>query len=340
MLKPPLSFILFSIFLAFLCWMDTAQASTVTMTTYYPSPNGDYHNLYVSNNIGIGTTAPIGQLEVMDLIQFNNSTGGTFIGFHAAQHNTGDNNTALGYRALSSTTNAGIQNTAVGSRALIENTTGDRNTAVGYLAGPDVGSTNLSNTTAIGYMATATDSNQIVLGNNDILELTCNVTSITALSDGRFKSHITENIPGLAFISKLRPVTFHWNISKLNDFLKIPADQRDKEAEEAKDSIEESGFIAQEVEQAAKDVGYNFSGLSKPASDKDYYKLGYTTFVVPLVKAVQELNSILGAQQTEINSLKTSNNALSLEYQELLPAVDELKQQVQEINSRLDSLSR
>ena len=51
----------------------------------------------------------------------------------------------------------------------------------------------------------------------------------------------------------------------------------------------QTGFIAQEVEEAAKATGFEFSGIDKPKSDNDYYGLRYAEFVVPLVKAVQEL---------------------------------------------------
>ncbi|HLG33916.1 MAG TPA: hypothetical protein VI757_03475 [Bacteroidia bacterium] len=46
-----------------------------------------------------------------------------------------------------------------------------------------------------------------------------------------------------------------------------------------------------EVEQAAKQVGYDFSGVDAPKSDKDLYGLRYAEFVVPLVKAVQALSN-------------------------------------------------
>ena len=61
-----------------------------------------------------------------------------------------------------------------------------------------------------------------------------------------------------------------------------------------------SGFIAQEVENAAKATGYDFSGIDKPKNENDIYGLRYAEFVVPLVKAVQE-------QQQMILELKKQN---------------------------------
>jgi hypothetical protein len=37
-------------------------------------------------------------------------------------------------------------------------------------------------------------------------------------------------------------------------------------------------------------LGFDFSGVEKPKNEKDLYGLRYAEFVVPLVKAVQELD--------------------------------------------------
>ena len=62
-------------------------------------------------------------------------------------------------------------------------------------------------------------------------------------------------------------------------------------AQKAKEQIVYSGFVAQDVEKAAKDLNYDFSGVDQPKNDKDLYGLRYSEFVVPLVKAVQELSA-------------------------------------------------
>ncbi len=83
-----------------------------------------------------------------------------------------------------------------------------------------------------------------------------------------------------------------------------------KKSIEKKESITYSGFIAQEVEEAAKKAGYNFSGVKKPQNDKDNYGLTYSDFVVPLVKAVQEQQVIIEKQQQQIDLLMKRIEAL------------------------------
>ncbi len=64
--------------------------------------------------------------------------------------------------------------------------------------------------------------------------------------------------------------------------------------------IRRSGFIAQEVEQAANASGYDFSGIIRPRTAQDHYSLSYDAFVVPLVRAVQEQQQIITAQDKKM----------------------------------------
>ncbi len=321
-----------------LSFPSSSEAGKSTFISYYPILEGTYENLQISGNLGIGTFAPKNKIEFLNIMKFNNSAETTSIGRLAGQGHTNTGNTSFGNEALNLTENNGSENTAIGARTLSSNTTGDRNTAIGFLTGPI--STDRSNTTAIGYQAAATQNNQIILGHTYVTKLLCAVVTITAISDERFKSRVSENIPGLAFITQLRPVSFHWDMDKLHTFIGMPDDQRDKEAEQGKAMIEESGFIAQEVERAALAVGYKSSGVKAPKNDKDTYKMGYTTLVVPLIKAAQELNSAVIRQDNEIADLKAERNTLALKVQEVRPTVERLKAKIREITAQLDHLNK
>lgn len=71
-----------------------------------------------------------------------------------------------------------------------------------------------------------------------------------------------------------------------------------------------SGFITQDVEKAAHSVGYNFSGVDVPEDGKGVYGLRYSEFVVPLVKAVQELSEQNDRLQQQVNELTVLVNKL------------------------------
>ena len=125
----------------------------------------------------------------------NNTTGSynSAQGFNALYSNTtGLYNSAQGFQALLNNT-TGYGNSAQGASALYNNTTGSYNSAQGYEAGynPSVpletlnnctfvgansnaSTDGLTNSTAIGYGAQITASNQIVLGNSDVTEIITN----------------------------------------------------------------------------------------------------------------------------------------------------------------------
>ncbi|WP_334112060.1 tail fiber domain-containing protein, partial [Paucihalobacter sp.] len=231
---------------------------------------------------------------------------------------TGDNNTALGVDALSFN-ETGNNNTAVGRRAMGSTgalTSGSNNTALGYFA---YSTGNFTNSTALGANTVITASNQIRVGNNTVTSIG-GIVGFTNLSDRRFKKNIQYNAPGLAFIKKLKPATYQLDMESMARFLGTPEESRDRNAERIRENTPETGFIAQEVEQAAREVGFVFSGVDVPQSISDYYGLRYASFVVPLVKAVQEQQQIIETQKEEITQLQE-------QYRLLLQRVERLEQQ-------------
>jgi hypothetical protein len=107
----------------------------------------------------------------------NGSTlgGNLYVGFGAGQNNTpgtptpgaGTSNTFVGPNAGTLNT-SGATNTFVGTGAGQTNLTGSGNTIIG--AGANVGAPDLTNAIAIGGLAQATKSNQVVLGNSSVTE--------------------------------------------------------------------------------------------------------------------------------------------------------------------------
>lgn len=200
----------------------------------------------------------------------------------------------------------------MGYQALARVANGGNNTAIGFQAGPDnTGGAN-TNATAVGYQAITTASNQVRIGNNFVTSIG-GFAAWTNLSDGRYKTNIQQNVPGLDFILKLQPVTYNFDFDKLNKTLKpVSADHSGTSLVTSATIATEnnpnagvrfSGFVAQDVEKAAKEIGYDFSGVDKAKSETDLYGLRYSEFVVPMVKAIQE-------QQSQIELLKKQNEAL------------------------------
>ncbi len=230
----------------------------------------------------------------------NTANNNTAVGYAALQKNNAHNNTAIGHLAMTNNT-SGTKNTAVGVSALRLNNTGNSNTAVGY--NTFYNGTNYNNSTAIGYQAQPTASNQVRIGNSSVTSIG-GYANWTNVSDARFKTDVRENVVGLPFIMKLRPVTYRLDMDAIAKFNHTPDSLRLPESEKLKAAELQSGFIAQEVEQAARAVGYDFHGVDAPDNPNDHYGLRYAEFVVPLVKAVQEQQEIIRNQQQIIEQLK------------------------------------
>ena len=144
--------------------------------------SGKYNTANGTNTLNANTTGEQNTANGYEALTAN-TTGNSNAanGCKSLQTNTtGYNNTANGYRALHKNTTAN-NNTANGAIALTQNTTGSYNTANGYSSGMTntIGDNNtylganadaitgqpaLSNSTAIGYKAKVTESNQIMLG--------------------------------------------------------------------------------------------------------------------------------------------------------------------------------
>lgn len=279
-------------------------------------PANTQHSIYIGEGAGeLDATAPATQAS------------NVFVGWQAGHTARGQRNVAIGAEALrnSGTT---YENTALGNQAMALNTTGNYNTAIGSQAGPDAPGTWSHGTavghhalaraygtaigagssatgdsaTAVGHGATAAFTNSTAVGSGSTTTAPAQVrignaavTSIggyapwTDLSDIRFKTDVEPLAHGLDLVRALRPITYRIDVRGLERFIGTAAPS-DEASARRKEAIRYSGFSAQEVEAIALRIGYDFNGVHVPQNEHDPYGLNYAVFVVPLVKALQELD--------------------------------------------------
>ncbi len=251
-------------------------------------------------NIAIGS----GSMLKNTIGNYNIAIGTTSLNINIG----GNNNVAVGRDAMALKHN-GDNSVGVGWHSLLFDTSGYNLSAIGALS--DVTLPYLNNSGAIGAGALVNDSNKIRVGNVTISVIEGQVP-FSSPSDGRFKYNIEENIPGLAFIKKLKPVSYNFDTRKFDSYLmqNMPdsirnerINQMDYSASMAK---KHSGFIAQEVEKVCADLGYDFDGLHipSPGNNTDNYSLAYSQFIVPLVKAVQEQQLLIETLSKRIEQLE------------------------------------
>ena len=183
-----------------------------------------------------------------------------------------------------------------------------------------------TNSVGIGNAITVASDNDVFFGNS----LTANIggtVNWTATSDGRFKNNVQENVPGLNFIDQLRPVTYNFDPAKMASFMNgddLPPHLIAAAQNKAQTSY--TGFIAQEVEAAALNLDYDFSGVKIPAdAEKDMYGIRYAEFVVPLVKATQELHQKIRTQEEIISEQKAVIDTYKAALEKLTNRVDALE---------------
>jgi hypothetical protein len=244
------------------------------------------------------------------LIVNTTGIGNVANGYTALEDNTGGNgNTAIGYKAIANNT-TGNNNTGLGQNSITSNLTGSNNTALGY--GADIADAT-TNATSLGYLTYNGTSNSVKIGNVSVTDVwfgTGNATlhaNTTIASDKRFKYDVKPNVPGLEFINKLEPVTYYFDERKLAEFVTADYPEANKVFPETFKGEKQlrTGFLAQDVAKTAGELGYSFDGVHIPESEKDYYSISYSQFVVPLVKAVQQLSKQNEEMKKEIELLKS-----------------------------------
>jgi len=309
------------------CGFNTMKYnSNGSFNTIYGTEALHYNNGDGSNNNAVGHRA---------LFSIDSGSGNCGFGEEAnSTTTTGWNNIGIGFHTL------GQYNSSTGS-TLYGNEIGYDNIAIGLVAGDRIGNncnqsafigpfsnvitndTNVSNSTAIGNGALVFQNNMMRLGNSAVTRIETQV-GLTVVSDGRYKYNVTEEVKGLDFIKKLRPVVYQYDTEKMDktwmgeefDTMVKHNPQLLKDYQKAS-QIRYSGFIAQEVETATQTINYNFSGISKPEKSDGHYGLDYASFVVPIVKAEQELANENAMLKKQIQELENKNKTIELRLQKL-----------------------
>ncbi len=280
--------------------VDTLKSSTGGGNTAV-----GYHAL-LSNTTG-GSSTAVGAYALE-----NNTVGGnTAVGAQALNQNiTGTGNTAVGYYALQSNTSS--NNTAVGYCALNQNTTGYSNLALGHNALRN--NTAYSYCTGLGYNAQVTGDRQVQLGGAS--DTVYAQKAVVTRSDERDKIDITDSDLGLNFILKLKPRRYKMNpreayfqTTENTEMISENIATNDYTAPNDGSKARKRphyGLVAQEVKQAMNELDIDFAGYldSKVDGGEDVLSLGYTEFIAPMIKAIQQQQEMIEALKKEILFLK------------------------------------
>ena len=121
--------------------------------------------------------------------------------------------------------------------------------------------------------ASATVSNTVTLGDANITTLRCAATTITSLSDARDKKDIQDITNALALIRAVNPVSFTWNMR-----------------EGGKVDIPDTGFVAQQLQQAQVTSGVTVPGLVDNINP-ERLEASYGKLIPFLVKALKDLDA-------------------------------------------------
>jgi hypothetical protein len=178
-----------------------------TAIGYQAMGNATNNGHSIINSIGIGVNA---LSNYASAYYANDPSNNNAIGLSAMSNSTGSYNNAFGCSALSTTT--GSYNVAIGENAG-NAIAGSYNTFLG--GNTTINGGTYSNSTAVGYGAAITGSNQIALGitgQTVSIPGTCNAASFNATSDRRIKTNIESIDPAtsLTFIRLLQPSKYKY----------------------------------------------------------------------------------------------------------------------------------
>jgi len=216
-------------------------------------------------------------------------------------------NVAVGFQAGSSTQTATL-NTLIGGLAGDNITTGGNNICLGFQSDTSAGDTANAICLGVGFSAA---SNDFSFGKASNV-VTCDFDADAAFSrssDSRLKTNVANATLGLDFIKDLRPVTYRWKASAdldANDaelaHLRV-ADDDGTIINHMTTDVTMHGLIAQEVKTALDTASVStFKGWHEDRFGVQ--QISREMYVIPLIKAVQELSTALDAALARITTLE------------------------------------
>lgn len=227
-----------------------------------------------SYNVAMGYQALLRGSSCNDVIAIGQQAGNNLT--------TGSEHVIIGANAGQGVTTA-TNNVWVGSLTG-QNLNGNNNTGCGFNAGTVVGLQTFTNTSSFGANAVPNASNQITLGDSGVTTLRCQVTTITALSDGRDKWDIQPLSLGLDYINQVQFRQFkrsHRDGTKYTDTF-------------------EAGIIAQELRDLQTRTDTAWMDLVLEA-DPDRLEATPGKLLYPMGVAIQELSARLEALEQRLH---------------------------------------
>jgi hypothetical protein len=259
-------------------WQAGSAANLGIFNTLVGYQAGNALNANIGGNFGSFNVA----MGWQALLRGTSCSDVVAIGQQAANNiTTGSENVVIGPNAGQGITTQS-SNTWIGSVCGV-NLGGNNNTGCGFNSGSQGSPQTFTNTQSFGANAVPSASNQVTLGDASIATLRCQQTTITALSDERFKKNIAALELPDGFLDEVQIVTFEWLANEANPGPQV-------------------GVIAQQLDAIQTKYGVEWLGLvSKVNPDRWEATPGKLLF--PLIQRVQKQEARLKAIENRLGLL-------------------------------------
>jgi hypothetical protein len=257
-----------------------------------------------SGNVGIGTSSPVSSAGYTALT-LNNATNSGYVILQSNGVTKSDWYSSGGSDATLRGVGVPLNLVATGANYIYATTNGSERMRISSAGDLLVGTTS-ADSTVVGArivasatipqisVAVTTTSNNYLLYNTTAAAyrffvtsagvINATTTTITAISDQRWKENIRDLDDGLEKVLALKPRKFDWKEGK------------------GEDKKNARGFIAQELETVFPDMVTEW--IDPAPEGEESYKAVNANLIPTLVKAIQELNAKVEAQAAKIAELE------------------------------------